>query len=61
VNSDLLLSVILGIILGGALAYFVIWHLARKIEALVPGGLKAWDEYDIKADHASPTGRTVTS
>ncbi len=54
------LGLLLGGLMGASIAYFVIWYHARKIEALVPGGLKAWDNYDAAADHASPTGRTVT-
>ena len=55
------LALILGVSVGAAIIYFVLWMHARKIEALVPGGLKAWDEYDRTVDLGSPTGRTVTS
>lgn len=55
------LAVVLGAIIGATIMYFVLWYHARKIEVLVAGGLKAWDEYGSTADHASPTGRTVTS
>lgn len=59
-DAPLTLSVIFGAFIGAGVMYFFLWHHARKVEALVPGGLKTWDEYDGKADHASPTGRTVT-
>jgi hypothetical protein len=55
------LTLIIGALLATGASYFVIWKHARKIEALVPGGLKAWDQYDLTADTASPTGRTVTA
>lgn len=57
---DAFQSFVLGVLGGGGATYFITWYQARKIEALVPGGLKAWDLYNTKADHASPTGRTVT-
>jgi len=59
--SGFIATLLFGVLLGIAIQYFAGWHFARKVEALVPGGLKAWDEYDQKVDHSSPTGRTVTT
>lgn len=55
------LALLLGVLFGIGGCHFVTWYYARKIAALVPGGIKAWDDYDKVVDHASPTGRTVTA
>ena len=54
------LAWLLGILMGAGAMHFWSWYYARKIEALVPGGLKAWDGYKLTVDHASATGRIVT-
>lgn len=58
--AEAVLYHIIGGVIGASIMYFVLWYHARKIDALVPGGLKAWDTYDKDSDHASPTGRKVT-
>lgn len=54
------LTFVFGFVIGGGVTHFVQWYYVRKIDALVKGGLRAWDQYDATADHASPTGRIVT-
>lgn len=59
-------AVLIGIIVGSGLTYFIMWNLDRKISDLVPGGLRAWDKYDKdnntwnQQQAPSPTARTVT-
>ena len=52
----------LGMTMGAGIVYHIQWYYARKLEALIggPRPLAKWDAYDIKADHASSTGRIVT-
>lgn len=43
--NDLLL-VLMGMAIGGWLMHLATWAQARKVEDLVPGGLRAWDNYE---------------
>lgn len=43
-----------GVLIGGSIMHFWTWSLARKIAALVPGGLKVWDRYDLAKDTLNP-------
>lgn len=46
-NPEALLLILFGVAVGAWLSHLTTWRQARKIEDLVRGGLRAWDEYDI--------------
>lgn len=55
-------SFLLGVMFGITIMYFWGWNQCLKIATLVPGGLKAWDDFDKEkpnADQASVSAPDV--
>lgn len=55
--NDLLL-ILLGAFVGGTVATFATWSHARKVEDMVRGGLRAWDNYN-RANAQAPNRESV--
>ena len=53
------LLIIFGAAIGAWLSHLMTWKQARKIEDLVSGGLRSWDDYDAAQEQAKGQTKNV--